>query len=961
MENLADAILLSVETGLVDKNIESLDKYRPKMVINNYKKGNKVLSEIVNELKDCDSFMISVAFITDSGVTVLLETLKELNNKGIRGSILTTDYLNFSSPNALKKLLEFPNLSIRVYTQGNFHTKGYIFKKGQQYTLIVGSSNLTQTALASNKEWNIKITSTENGELISNTINDFNYMWQYSEILTESWIDNYEKIYKEQKAGSTSKVKRIKQYSLQPNKMQMDALIALEKTRNEGSEKALLISATGTGKTYLSAFDIRNYRACKVLFLVHREQILVQAMKSFKDVLGDDIKAGFLTGNRKDYDSDFLFSTVWMMAKENIYSQFKMDYFDYIILDEAHKAGAASYQYILDYFKPKFLLGMTATPERMDGFDIYELFDHNIAYEIRLQQAMEEDLLCPFHYFGVSELTIDGKIIDDTTSFSNLISDVRVDNIIEKIKFYGYSGERVKGLIFCSRIEEAKELSNLFNKRGYNTIVLSGNDSQEVREDAIKKLEQDNRIGGFDYIFTIDIFNEGVDIPCINQVVMLRPTKSSIIFIQQLGRGLRKNANKEYVIVIDFIGNYKTNFFIPLALSGDKTYNKDNIRKFIAEGNRVIPGCSTINFDEISKQRIYASIDAANFSDVKLIKEQYFNLKYMLGRIPALIDFEKFGSIDVMRIIENKSLGSYHNFLKKYDKEYKVILNPIQEEMIEFISQKVAHGKRKKELILLKRFIGYQHGYSELLSINSKEVKKEQSENGNVISVLSNKFVTNEVGKNRFSNSVFIETDGEKLTPSKQFLREIEDKNFYMIVNELLDFGIRRNQNMYSNTYKNTDFVLYGKYTYEDVCKLLNWDTNVVAQNIGGYKYDKKTNSFPVFINYNKEESISDTIKYEDRFISPLRLIALSKQPRKRDSKDVQQIYQAKENGTKIYLFVRKNKDDNTSKEFYFLGEIFAIGEPYQITIKNTNKSAVEINYQLDIPVREDLYEYIIE
>ena len=242
-------------------------------------------------------------------------------------------------------------------------------------------------------------------------------------------------------------------------------------------------------------------------------------------------------------------------------------------------------------------------------------------------------MLCPFHYFGITELIIDGNVIDDTTEFKYLVSRQRVDNIIDKIEFYGHSGDRVKGLIFCSRKDEAKELSRLFNERNYHTIALCGDDSQEAREDALTSLEQDEVVGSLDYIFMVDIFNEGVDIPAINQVVIIRPTQSAIIFVQQLGRGLRKAINKEYVVIIDFIGNYAKNFLIPIALSGDRTYNKDAIRKYVAEGNRVIPGCSTVNFDTIAKQRIYATIDTANFSDVKFIKEEYKNLKNMIGSL----------------------------------------------------------------------------------------------------------------------------------------------------------------------------------------------------------------------------------------------------------------------------------------------------------------------------------------
>ncbi len=963
MSSLSDRIIASARTGFIDYHIDSEEELRPKLLFNDNSKGNNVLSNLIVELNKCDSFILSVAFITMSGVTVLLQTLKDLCERNIKGRILTTDYLYFNEPKALSKLLDFHNLEVRVFTKDQFHTKGFIFQEDDKYTLIIGSSNITQTALKKNKEWNLRVSSQENGELIRDTINEFNGMWHQAEKLSSEWINKYAIIYKQQhEINKQKKIIRITPHIIKPNKMQIEAIHNLNRIRSLNKDKAILVSATGTGKTYLSAFDVQNYKPKKLLFLVHREQILKQAEESFKNILGDNISTGFFTGNTKDADADYIFSTVQTMSKEYYLHQFDASYFDYIIIDETHKAGAESYKRIMSYFKPKFMLGMTATPERMDGFNVFELFDYNIAYEIRLQQAMEEDMLCPFHYFGVSDLIVDGKVIDEFSDFNKLVSTVRVDNIIDKVEFYGYSGDRVRGLIFCSRKEEAKELSSLFNQRGYRTVALCGDSTQEEREEAITKLEQADRNEGLDYIFTVDIFNEGVDIPSVNQVVMLRPTQSSIIFIQQLGRGLRKCPDKEYVVVIDFIGNYKQNFLIPIALSGDRSYNKDTIRKYLAESNRIIPGCSTVNFDLIAKQRIYSSLDAASFSDVKLIKEEYFKLKNMLGRIPKIEDFETYGSIDVLRIFDNKSLGSYHNFLKKYEKDYTISLNEKQEEMLVFVSQKIANGKRIYELQVLKRLLSYHNRIMKLVSYDMQEEYSKtitKTLEANIVSVLTNRFVTNSAGKKKFENSIFIEREGEDYRASTTFLEAIQDKNFYDLFNELIDFGMKRFQNKYTNNYKDTDFVLYQKYTYEDVCKLLNWDKNIVAQNIGGYKYDEGTNTFPVFINYEKDETISDSIKYEDRFISPSRLIALSKQPRTPNSKDVQQIYHAHEKGTKIYLFVRKNKNDDMSKEFYFLGEIYAIGKPNPVIMKNTNKNAVEITYQLDTPVREDIYFYI--
>lgn len=637
---------------------------------------------------------------------------------------------------------------------------------------------------------------------------------------------------------------------------------------------------------------------------------------------------------------------------------------------------------------------MTATPDKRDdnieGRNIYEIFDHNIAYEIRLQQAMEENLLCPFHYFGITDLVM---ISDEGTSqkekvenFRYLTSDDRVKYVMQQAAYFGYSGSRVKGLIFCSRVDEAKELSRKFNVCGLKTVALSGADSEDVRAEAIELLTKEistssayeNEYGAtvyegeeyLDYIITVDIFSEGTDIVEVNQVIMLRPTQSPIVFVQQLGRGLRKASGKEYVVVLDFIGNYRNNFMIPIALSGDRSYNKDNIRRYMMEGNRVIPGESTIHFDEVSRKRIFTAVDNANFSDIKLIRENYINLKNKLGRIPGLKDFDDYGEMDVLRIFDNHSLGSYYKFLVKYEKEYTVRLSSDEEKVIEFVSKKLANGKRIYELEMLHRMITYAHSFDKLQVFQDleqdlserygKDLGKEQKEN--IINVMTNEFPSG-ANKKTYEQCVFIEKkDGvsEEYQVAEPFGRMLQNQEFCEILKELVEFGRGRYHRDYSCNYKDTDFVLYQKYTYEDVCRLLNWENNEVPLNIGGYKFDKKTRTFPVFINYDKDEKISDTTKYEDHFTSSSRLIAISKSGRSVNSEDVQNFLHAKERDIQVELFVRKNKDDKISKEFYYLGHMEASGKTQEFTMANTDKTAVEIEWILDVPVREDIYQYII-
>lgn len=677
-----------------------------------------------------------------------------------------------------------------------------------------------------------------------------------------------------------------------------------------------------------------------------------------------------LTGKYQDYDADFVFATVQTLSKEDTLRRYEKDHWDLIIIDEAHHSSADSYKKIMDYFTPNLWLGMTATPDKrddnLDGRNVYEIFNHQIAYEIRLQNAMEEDLLCPFHYFGITDLEV---IADAGTSseekvenFRYLTSDERVYNVMKQAEFFGYSGDRVKGLIFCSRIDEARELSAKFNEKGWRTLVLSGNDSEAARAEAIERLAGDEAENALDYIISVDIFSEGVDVPEINQVIMLRPTESPIVFIQQLGRGLRKSEDKEYVVVIDFIGNYRNNFMIPIALSGDRSYNKDNIRRYITEGGRVIPGASTIHFDEVSRKRIFQAIDNANFSDMKLIRENYTNLKNKLGHIPALADFDKYGEMDVLRIFDNNSLGSYYKFLVKYEKEYTIRLSKDEETVIEFVSKKLASGKRIHELEMLKRSLKYQHGIMALLKQSLQEnyyCSMDDNCAKNVVNMMTNEFPTS-AAKKTYAQCVFLENEGSDYGVSKSFGEMLQNKDFYHILEELIDFGISRYKENFSMRYQDTDLVLYQKYTYEDACRLLNWERNEVPLNIGGYKYDKKTKTFPVFINYDKQDGISDTTKYEDHFTSHNRLIAISKSGRNIASEDVQNFLNAKERGIDVQLFVRKNKDDKISKEFYYLGRMTATGVVKEFVMPNTEKTAVEIEWALDTPVREDIYEYIV-
>lgn len=960
--------------AFIDSKVVADPVYSPQLLTNRGRQ--KVLTAIEKELKGCDDLFISVAFITMGGIAPLLGTLKDLEKKGIKGRILTTDYLTFSDPRALDKLNSLNNLELKVFKTGEqnvgFHTKGYMFHNNGNLRIIVGSSNLTQDAITKNHEWNTRVVSTSDGQFAIDIENEFNDLWDSSVCYSE-YRDDYSNLYqnsqreREQLSQITHSIDLGYAQVLQPNSMQEQFILNIEEIIRNGGKRALLISATGTGKTYASAFALRKlftdsaFSNKRALFLSHREQINKQALKSYRKIFGKNVSMELLSGNQNNVEiakrAKFLFSTMNMMAKPEIMEQFGPSDYSVIVLDECHRSGAASYQRIIDYFKPELLLGMSASPERTDSFDVFSLFDHNIACEIRLQQALENDLLCPFHYFGITDLEIDGNS-DDVTRFRQLTADKRVEYIIQHAEYYGHSGERVKGLIFCSTKREAEELSRKFNLTGkYNTIMLCGDNSQIEREEAIERLVDDNASNRLDYIFTVDIFNEGVDIPEINQVILLRPTESPIIFVQQLGRGLRKADGKEFVIVIDFIGNYQNNYMIPIALSGDRTGNKDNIRRSLMEGNNIIKGASTIYFDEIARDRIYKSIDSAKLNNKRLLRKEYQDYKFKLGRIPALKEFDEMGELDPLRLID--TWGSYQAFLLDSDDSYDEVFSDYQIKVLEFISRKFASGMRIHELSLLKILINSPEmvdSWEDLLKkrygITMTEIMRDSVRN-----VLEGKF---------FRGAAFqlalIDTNSGVPALSNEFITALASKQFKASVNELIEFGIHRYKKDYSNNYPGTSFNLYKKYTYSEVCWLLNWRAEEVSLNIGGYKYDSYSKTYPIFINYVKGEDVGASTRYEDRFNNQSSLTAISKSRRTLDSEDVINACNSVERGIQIPLFVRKNKDDQTSKEFYFLGTMEHDGKAHEFIMPGTEDiSAVEIGYILHTPVENNLYEYITE
>ena len=955
MNNLIVELQEALHQGFINKDSNKKTNFKPALLVNNPQKNEYVLTSLIEELETCHTFSFAIAFITEDGLAMIKSKLLDLKEKGIQGRIITSDYLTFNKPKVFKELMKLENVAVRITNVKGFHTKGYIFDHGEYYTLVVGSSNLTQTALKENTEWNIKLTSHENGEIVNNFKSQFDDLWYNSTPLNKDWISTYEEFH--QKHGQNfistpqNHFTNINNASkIMPNQMQEAALTGISAVREAGKKRGIIISATGTGKTFLSAFDVQAFQPRKMLFVVHREQILQKAMSDFKKILGgNEEDYRILSSSQKLVATKYLFATIQTLQKDQNLKQFKPDHFDYILVDEAHRAGSGTYTKILNYFQPKFLLGMTATPERSDGFNIYELFDYNIAYEIRLQEALEAEMLCPFHYFGVTDFLIDGKPIEDNSQFSTLVNQERVKHIVNKINYYGYSGEKVCGLIFCSRKEEAKQLSALLNTAGFKTCALTGDDSQEIRENAVIALEN----GELDYILTVDIFNEGVDIPSVNQVIMLRQTQSSIIFIQQLGRGLRKHESKDYTTIIDFIGNYKNNYLIPIALSGDFSQNKDNIRRRVKDTS-YLKGISTINFEEIAKQQIYKSINNTNLTATKILKEAYEKLKFRLGRKPLLQEFYSNKSTDPVAIMN--SFANYYQFLTKIGEEDREISDS-SEKILTFISQELLNGKRLHEILLLEAVIKQKE--ITVNELNDLLLEYNCPFNERILTSLKHIFnleffVQRE--RKKYGKNPLINFENNTFLISGYFSELLQNKTFNSYLVDIIKTAKLRSVK-YS---PDRSFTIGEKYARKDVCRLLNWDFNEYS-TIYGYKI--KHGACVIFVTLNKKADVKASVNYANEFLSNQTFRWFSKNNRTLQSKEVKKIINAQDDGTEIHFFIKK--DDAEGTDFYYLGELILIeGSAQDSMMKGEDGKlipGVAMEFYLEQPVEQRLYQYLIE
>lgn len=873
------------------------------LFLTNYS-DTKFLQKIKDSLKKCKSFYFSVSFIKKAGLILLERDIEEALERGVTGKILTSTYQNFTDIAALNTFNEWQktyknfecHIDFNCFDDNGFHSKGYLFEFDDSVEIIVGSSNITRFALLKNVEWDISLYSKDNIDSFSQAKAEFEYLWDRTFELNTEIISKYTIIldYAIEK-WDMDYINPLTQ-NIVPNSMQRKALKELRRYRDMGVKKALIISATGSGKTYLAAFDARNFGAKRVLFVVHRETILNDAKQTFMNVFGAEKTCGLYTGNKKDLDCDFIFASSNMLSRH--ITEFDKHEFDYICYDEVHHIVAECGKKIFNYFEPEFLLGLTATPERMDNQDIFGLFEQNVPFELRLRDAIVNDLVVPFHYYGIRDKLID-YTFEDKNKIAKIVAEQNnVEFIAKEIEKHRPVEEKLKALAFCTNKAHAIQMSNELTLKGYNTISLTDQNNTGERIKAFKDLQDEQN--NLEIICAVDILNEGVDIPAVNMVLFLRPTESSTIFLQQLGRGLRKYEGKKYLTVLDFIGNnYARSVQIALALGtlGKTVYTEKVYLKNLVEkdfNSLAVPGVE-IHIDELSKEEIINYINQENFNKRTFLKADYENFKKYLNSetIPKHVDYlESEIAPDLMRFLKSKIDGkraiSYYNFLRYIGEENLPMYNDQEIEFINKIESWLPLVRADEYLIIKNILNNGELEQDKLIGYNSRVSKislnhaKKQLEIKGIID--DNKFTI------------------DNISNIKDYLED------------LVNYGLNRYEIEFGD-FKG-EYKLYSNYTKEQSMISTNRDYKMNIQLKGTYVEEDSGNTY-IYVGLKKDKSKEIRTNYKDKFILPSIFQWESENDTTTNNNKGIKLQKTK----KVYLFVRKmDEEDNIQLPFTYFG-----------------------------------------
>lgn len=864
-------------------------------------------------LSTSDETVICVSFLRFSGLSLLLKELNTFLERQGKFQLLTSTYLNVTQPEALEALMKLPKVELRLQDGlTGFHTKFYFFNSQDKSAYCwIGSSNLTKGGIATNIEWNLKHT---HSEIIQECRENFYKLWNRDDVfpLTQTVLETYRDRYKRAKENSifigSSTSKEKLNDPCKPNFAQVEALKKLKSLREQGEKRAAVIAATGLGKTFLAAFDAKAFNASSVLFIAHREELLIQAEKTFRKVFGSNTVTGILASGKNPGKANFIFATIQSLSQARNQGLINREY-DYAVIDEFHHAAASSYQNILNFVQPKFLLGITATPERQDGHDVLEICQYNIAYEVRLPEAINRSWLLPFHYFGIADELIDYENIKwrsgkfDPAELENaLILEERIDVILKHALVKGFDGKKRATVGFCAGVRHAEFMADSFNRRGFVSEAITGKTRPDERQKIYERFSDPNNL--LEWLFVSDVLNEGVDIPGINSILFLRPTESSTLFLQQLGRGLRLHPDIEVLTVIDFVGHHQ-NAWLSLKALNDP---------HVILGSRDIddlgitpPKNCEIILEDRTKE-ILLKIKNLAKTKVDTCREAYECLKLELGYPPKPIDFvirddmpsmkefrQAFGSWLDCRITMNDAIDwelqirnneLIYNFLKAVETDWQ--------------------AQRVTPYALLWAICFYPdnsaQGFDEFFTKYPYWTVEKPNDGsyGKAFTTLEKKL------PNFFSNNQFIPEIENEFRTSQNLAENVEDRILYTLSNDysLRHCGLLR---------KPEDMTLYAQYKRSEIINYFGLQYDPAKHNSGVIKLP---NNHIVLITKVDTTGAKAEFQYRNRFIDNNYFSWQSQNKQRQDNKAGQEITEHRERNNTLHLFIQPT----SHQEAYCMG-----------------------------------------
>lgn len=885
------------ETSLISSSLFTGAMHEPSMQ-----------NELKIEISSSNRIDILVSFIKWSGLRLLIDELRDFTKNGGKLRVITTTYMQATDFRAIEELNKLVNTEIKISyddKQTRLHAKAFMFYRDTGFdTAYIGSSNISNPALTSGLEWNIKITGKDQPYTIQKMNATFENYWDDTSFTSYS-EENKSKLLQALKKVNDSSVSNISLFDIKPYGYQDEILEKLRVEREErGYYKNLIVAATGTGKTVVSAFDFKRFKEnnknAKLLFVAHRQEILEQSIMRFRAILQDSNFGELFYGGTTPNKLEDLFISIQTFNSKKFNEITSSDYYDYIIIDEFHHAAAKSYQTILNYYTPKIFLGLTATPERMDGEDILKYFNHRIAAEIRLPEAIDKKLLCPFHYFGVSD-DVDLKKITwsrggyNKQELSNVYTgnDIRVALIVKQLKKYVEDIEEVKGLGFCVSIEHARYMAYKFNQANIPSIALTGESSDAERNDSQSLLKS----GDIKFIFTVDLYNEGIDIPEVNTILFLRPTESLTIFLQQLGRGLRLSEGKECLTVLDFIGqaNNKYNFESKFALLLDNTNH--SVKEEIDKGFPYLPRGCYMQLEKKAKEYILENIKESIGNKNSLIQKMAYFEKDT-GRELNLTNFVNYYGLEISKIY---STG--HSFSRLCVEAG--VKEDFEEEMEEVVTKSLKRFAYMDSRRIIKQVIKYLPTIENYTIDNFSDIEKKVWQ-----------MLQFTIWEKKHEDCGFKDLlEGfRKIAKSKNMLHELIELLEYNYNN--IDF-----MDVPLNTKYSCPLDVYCSYNQKQIFSALGCLESGRFQ--GGVRYLKNIKTYVLLVTINKsEKEYSPTTMYKDYSVGKDLFHWQSQNMSTPEKGEGERLINHKNNDISIMLFVREYRDTKygTATPYTFLG-----------------------------------------